>query len=459
MMRKLLVISALGCGVLALVSGGSLAQTKDTIIIAVPGTPQGVDVDRQSGPQTWTMAAQVIESGAEWKPTTYPYAPTPGADPTRIPGFTYPDFRAQQMVPSIVENCDLSADSKTAVYHLRKGVKSAVGNEFTAKDVLWKVERAHQIKAIGTFMQNAANAPDPKQWQEVDDHTVRISSDKPMPLICKILTNLYWYWYDSTEAKKHSTPDDPWATKWASTSLVAFGPYVIRSWEAGNRVVMDANPNYWQGPPKIRHIIYQVVPESASRLALLKEGKVDLIEGVSPDEAVSLAAASNVRVAAVHGNQTTLTYSAGDPVQENIAVLLKSTLSQVGINIDLRKQPVSAHSDLVQSKKADFALWIDYPIQPDPNYSLRLLYLTGNAVNYQNYSDKEVDRLLEEGASIVDSDQRNSFHRSVEERIHEAATLGWIAEPSYVNAMSANLSGWKWFTTQYYKVSEMSFAK
>jgi peptide/nickel transport system substrate-binding protein len=67
--------------------------------------------------------------------------------------------------------------------------------------------------------------------------------------------------------------------------------------------------------------------------------------------------------------------------------------------------------------------------------------------------------LLEEGASIVDSAQRNPFHHPVEERIHEAATLGWIAEPSYINAMSASLSGWKWFTTQYYKVSEMSFAK
>src|ERR1700692_1014400 len=257
---------------------------------------------------------------------------------------------------------------------------------------------------------------------------------------------------------------------------------MIRSWEAGSRLVMDPNPNYWQGPPPIKRIIYQVVPEPASRLALLKEGKVDLIEGVSPDEAVNLAAAANVRVAAVHGNQSiylvmnnnkapldkvqvrqainhllagdqivkviyrglavpwegvmpsvypgyvefnnyaydvaeakrllaeagyangfqsTLTYSAGDPVQENIAVLLKSTLSQVGINIELRKQPVSAHSNVVQSKKADFALWIDYPIQPDPNYSLGLLYLTGNAVNYQTYSDEEVDRLLEEGASLV----------------------------------------------------------
>jgi peptide/nickel transport system substrate-binding protein len=67
--------------------------------------------------------------------------------------------------------------------------------------------------------------------------------------------------------------------------------------------------------------------------------------------------------------------------------------------------------------------------------------------------------LLEQGASIVDSAERNAFHRPAEERIHEAATLGWIAEPSYIGAMSANLAGWKWFPTQDYKVNEMSFAK
>jgi len=100
---------------------GSLAQTKDTIIIAVPGTPQGLDVDRQSGPQTWTMAAQVIESGAEWKPTHLSVCADPRADPTKNSRVTYPDFRAQQMVPSIVENCDLSADSKTAVIICAKG--------------------------------------------------------------------------------------------------------------------------------------------------------------------------------------------------------------------------------------------------------------------------------------------------------------------------------------------------
>ncbi len=509
---------------------------KDTIVIAIPGTPSGVDLDRQASPQTWSLAGQLYDLGAEWQPSAYPYKGTPGADPTKVPGFTYPDFRDQKMVPAIVAKCDLSQDGKTAVYHLHKGVKSAAGNEFTAKDVLWRVARAHALKAIGSFLQNAANADDPKQWQAVDKYTVRITSDKPMPLICKILTNLYWYWEDSTEAKKHATADDPWATKWASNDVMGFGPYFIKRWDSGRRVVMQANPNYWQGPPAIKRIIYLVVPESANRVALLRQGKVDLVEGLSPDEAMALSRSPGVRVAAVHGNQSiylvmnnseppfnnpklrqaieylipreqivkniyhglavpwegvmpsvypgyvpftrykhdvakakellheanipnglqvTLAFSAGDPVQENIAILMKSILSGVGITADLRKMPVAAHSDLVQSKKAQFALWIDFPIQPDPNYSLRLFYLTGNAVNYQNYSDPEVDRILHEGASIIDTAKRNAFHKPAEERINEAATLGWIAEPFYVNAMSDKLEGWKWFTTQYDKVAEM----
>ena len=94
--------------------------------------------------------------------------------------------------------------------------------------------------------------------------------------------------------------------------MAAFGPYQIKSWEAGRRVVMEANPNYWQGVPSIKRIIYQVVPESANRVALLRQGQVDLVEGLSPDEAVGLASAPGVRVAAVRGNQVGMIFQ--DPL-------------------------------------------------------------------------------------------------------------------------------------------------
>jgi peptide/nickel transport system substrate-binding protein len=158
------------------------------------------------------------------------------------------------------------------------------------------------------------------------------------------------------------------------------------------------------------------------------------------------------------GFKTTLAFSAGDPVQENIAILMKSTLAEVGIDVALRKMPVAAHSDLVQSKNAEFALWIDFPIQPDPNYSLGLLYGGGNAVNYQRYQNADVDAGLAKGASIVDTAERNAFHAAIQEQIIKDAPIGWIAEPYYINAMRTKVSGWKWFTTQYYKVAEMKVA-
>ena len=102
-------------------------------------------------------------------------------------------------------------------------------------------------------------------------------------------------------------------------------------------------------------------------------------------------------------------------------MLLKSVMAPIGIDIALQKMPVAAHSDQVQSKNADFALWIDFPIQPDPNYSLGLMYGSGNAVNYQNYSNAEVDRILKEGTSIVDGAKRNEFHAPAEDQISKDA--------------------------------------
>ena len=143
-------------------------------------------------------------------------------------------------------------------------------------------------------------------------------------------------------------------------------------------------------------------------------------------------------------------------MQENVAILLKSTLAQAGISVDLRKMPVAAHSDLVQSKNAEFALWIDFPIQPDPNYSVSLIYKTNNLVNYENYSNAQVDQILADGSVTVDTAKRNTMHAPAEDIISQQAAVGWIAETYYVNAMSEKITGWKWFTTQYYKVGEMT---
>jgi peptide/nickel transport system substrate-binding protein len=541
--RRLVLLAALA--VTALVGagcgddeggGGGGGTASDTIVIAIPGTPQGVDMDRQSGPQTWTMAAQVMDPGAEWARIDYPYDPPPIGDPTKIPGFSYPALEEQEIEWGLIERCELNDDATEATYHLRKGVKTHDGEEFTADDVLYRVDRALANKGIGLFMLDSANAADRSQWQKVDKYTVKITSDTPMALICKINTNLYWIYVDAETIKKNATDADPWANEFVTTNGAGFGPYHITSWRSGREVVMEANENYWAGAPKIKTIVWKVVPESANRVALLRSGEVDIVEGLSPEEVASLENTEGVNAAAVRsslslyavlnnkkepfsdprvrqainyaiprddiveqvykgaannwqgvfpsiypgfvegstydvnlekarqllaqaghpdGFSTRIAFSAGDPVQEQVAVLMQTSLREIGIEAQLQKQPPAAHSDLVQSKQADFAFWLDFPIQPDPNYSLRLLYDSESAINYENYDNPEVDQLIDEGNARIEQSERNDVSVQAQEIVSNEAAVGWITEPYYLIGLRDNVENWGWYSTQHYLVKSL----
>lgn len=534
-----MLVFAAGCQSSSQSSSSGGGKPSDTLVIGIPGTPQGVDLDREAGPQSWTIAGQVLDLGMEWSRVPYPYEPDGGINNNSISGFTYPALKEQQTSPGLLTACDLSSDGKTATYHLRQGVKSAVGNEFTSADVLFRVKRALANNAIGAFLLGAANAADINKWKAVDKYTVQITSPTPMPLICPINTNEYWTYLDSTEIQKHVTSSDPQANNWVPFHGDSFGPYYITKWTPGQEVDLSANPNYWGGVPKIKRIIYKVVPEAANRVALLQSGGIQMAEGLAPQDIESLKGKSGVHVAAVrsslsiylvmnnqeapfnnpkvrqainyaidrdqivskvylglahnwqgvmpslypgyvnfntydyniskakqllseagypNGFSTVLSYNSGDAVQSNLAVVLQSSFKQLGINATIQQQPPGPYSDRIQSKKETFGLWLDFPIQPDLNYSMRLFYLTGNAVNYQNYSNPQIDKILQDCVSLSGQDRINC-NQSAEQIIENDATLGWIAEPDYLIGLSDKLAGWGWYTTQYYHVASMSYTK
>ena len=288
----LLKRGVLGAAAAALIAAGAslspgLAKAgEDTMVIAIGALPQGIDLDKHVSPQTWSMGAQVMEDGMSWEWIDFPFSTGDDWDPSTIPGFKYPDYIGQKtLVPGIIEKCELDADGKTARYHIRKGVISPWGNEFTADDMLWRIERGKATGAINNFLEfllnlpgQTINPPESGGYTKIDKYTVEATSSAGMPLACKALTNYYNAWLDSTEMKKNATEDDPWANKWISTNGGGFGAYRVTEWSPGKRVVMEANENYWRGAPEIKKIIYLVVPESANRVALLQQGKIHMVK-------------------------------------------------------------------------------------------------------------------------------------------------------------------------------------
>ncbi len=56
------------------------------------------------------------------------------------------------------------------------------------------------------------------------------------------------------------------------------GPYVVKSWERGQRITLEANPNFWKGEPKVKNIIVQIFDANpAGAVAALLQGTVDVV--------------------------------------------------------------------------------------------------------------------------------------------------------------------------------------
>ena len=80
--------------------------------------------------------------------------------------------------------------------------------------------------------------------------------------------------FDSKLAKQHATASDPWAKDWLKNNDAGFGPYHIVKNIPGQEMELVRNENFQPKPP-IKRILIRIVPDPATRTALLERGAVD----------------------------------------------------------------------------------------------------------------------------------------------------------------------------------------
>src|SRR5581483_9409475 len=110
----------------------------------------------------------------------------------------------------------------------------------------------------------------------VNPHTVQIHVKDPTSYDLASLTNSLLIIWDSTEAKKHATADDPWAKAWLTNNLADFGPWKQESYTPGSQLTLVPNPFYKATKRgNITRVVLKAVPDSAVRAQLLQSGDVD----------------------------------------------------------------------------------------------------------------------------------------------------------------------------------------
>ena len=175
----------------------------------------------------------------------------------------------------------------TWVFKIRQGVKWHSGDAFIAADAKWSIERtydpAHKTRTNTVFSTiDRIEAPDAT--------TLIIHTKKPDPLLPARLA----FYGGQIVSRKHF--DQVGADGYRSKPM-GTGPVKFVSWTKDDRLVLEANGDYWGGKPDFDRMVMRAVPEMAPRVAGLLKGETDIITQLPPDQGERVNANASTRVA------------------------------------------------------------------------------------------------------------------------------------------------------------------
>ncbi|MDR3003867.1 MAG: ABC transporter substrate-binding protein, partial [Acidovorax sp.] len=147
-----------------------------------------------------------------------------------------------KLVPTLALSWKMTSDPSVWEFKLRPNVKFHDGTPFTAKDVVFSLNRAKgpnaQVKSLLASMEEA---------KAIDDLTVHVKTKGPNLIFPDNLTNLFIMSEKWSKANGAAETQDA-ASKTENGATRAengTGPYVLASREVDAKTVMKLNPNYW----------------------------------------------------------------------------------------------------------------------------------------------------------------------------------------------------------------------
>jgi peptide/nickel transport system substrate-binding protein len=170
----------------------------------------------------------------------------------------------QKMGASLAESWTESPDGLVYEFKLRRGLKFHNGDPIAADDAKWSFERyqgagARELRARVRLV------------EVVDPLTLRFHLKEPWPD--------FMTFYGTTATAAGIVLPRRYFEQVGADGFrqrpIGAGPYRFVSQRPGIDVTLEAFPGYWRHAPYIRRLTMKSVPDSTTRLAMLKSGETD----------------------------------------------------------------------------------------------------------------------------------------------------------------------------------------
>ena len=178
-------------------------------------------------------------------------------------------------------------DDTTMELQLREGVKFHNGEDMTADDVVFSLNRMYQATFAPYVVRSKDRLGNFAEAVKIDDYTVQIKVERPEPL-WETLISLQQVMIIPEDYTKALSGDPNVAEdgdyEAFSLAPVGTGPYAISEFQPGEKVVYSRFDDFWGEAAPLETATVIRIPETASRITALKTGEADIVTNIAPDQ-------------------------------------------------------------------------------------------------------------------------------------------------------------------------------
>lgn len=187
-----------------------------------------------------------------------------------------------EAVPMLAESVDISDDSRTYTFHLRKGVKFHNGKEMTAEDVVASMERWLEKSTITGNVFNGST------WSIIDDYTVELQLQEGSSIVLDTMASAKQAAAIMPKEIVESAPAE------GVEEFIGTGPFKFVEWKTDQYIRFERFEDYTPidkpadglsgyKEALVDEIYFYLVPDTSTRFAGLQTGEYDFAYGISYD--------------------------------------------------------------------------------------------------------------------------------------------------------------------------------
>jgi len=212
--------------------------------------------------------------------------------------------KTMEIEPMLAEGWTASKDNLAYTIRLRRGVRFSDGAPFASADVVFAFRAIYRKDKTGAYESPIADsmqvAGKPLDVKALDENTVQIRFPSAYGPGMRILDNLPIYPRHLLEQSLNDgTFDAAWGVSTPPAKMAGLGPFVLKEYQAGQRLVFDRNPRYWRKDaagrplPYLDRITIEILADQNAELLRLQSGQLDCIQSeVRPEDYKALKEAA-----------------------------------------------------------------------------------------------------------------------------------------------------------------------